>query len=469
MKRIRVLAKVFVVACTVTALCGCDKKKEEKKAETEEEEKKDDPAGEETEEKPAEKPVALAAPAPLPKLDADAVAESFPAFVPAGPPANLAEELKKATDAMSADAWEEKNKGRELLDGIVKENEKDPHLARYLMSAGERDMISRGLRIWRQLHEHEHYLPVLVSLFGNESDRVRGDAVSGIAWDLNKEQKEHLAPYVRRLLTDPSCVVRYQAINWLMRQSRDLGVPKREIMSGIENECPVHRQKAMEGLADALGEEGPDDALIAKLMEWATESPYYFVRCGALKALGKLKVKGAEKLMASALEYPAGTTSVVYYLSDRSPYSFNLAESTIPACGVRALSDLHDKRHQGSPVEQARAWRTEMAKKRMVSKPPKKMCLGHGDCEKDVEVCLNTACVPMAKAENNFWKLELLKRCRKEPESPPWKNFTDPNAVEVGLGLHFNVDFAMRKFLREKNPEAFKKMEEKTRQADCPE
>lgn len=472
MKSIRALGKVFVVACAVTALCGCDKKKEEKKSDTEEE-KKDDTTDEgdekEPAEKTAEKPGGLAAPASLPKLDKDAVAESFPAFVPVGPPAVLAEELKKALDALSADSWEEKRTGRELIDKIVKENEKDPHLARYLMSSGERDLISRGLRLWREHHEIEEYLPVMVSLFGHESDRIRGDAVSGMAWNLSKEKKEHLAPYIRKLLTDPSCVVRYQALNWLMRQSRDLGVPKKEIMAGIENDCPAHKDKALDGLPDALGDEAPDEELVAKLMEWAAESPYYFIRCSALKALGKLKVKQAEKLMAAALEYPAGTTSVVYYLDGRSPYSFNLAESTMPACGVRALSDLYGKNYQGSPVEQAKTWRTEMAKKRMVSKPPQKMCLSERDCEKDAEVCLNMECVPLAKAEKDFWRLELLKRCRTEPESPPWKNFVDPRFVEAGFGLQFNVDFLMRKFLREKNPEAFRKMEEKTRAMACPE
>ncbi len=483
MRKFKSPGKLFVIAMGVIAMgvfviSGCDKKEEDSKSKDEtekpavdkgdsKEDDKDDKQ-KDTAQKEAPKEEKVPAPNPLPKADADGVVAEFPAFVPVSAPQKFSDELKKAEEALKSSSFQEKRKGRDALNKIIKENEKDSHLARYLMSQKESSMIRRGVTMWKKMKDTDEYVAVLVSLFGNPSDRVRADAVSGLGWGVKKEQREQAAPFVKKLLADTSCIVRRQSLDWLIREKRDLGVPKKEILAGVDDECPVHKARALEALADAVDKESPDKGLIDKVTKFASESPFYHVRCQALKALGDMKVKNAEKLMAKALDYPAGTALVVYYLEDKSPYTFNLAESTIPECGASALSALHGKKYTGSRTEKVKNWRTEMAKKRMAAKPPKNFCISKNDCKKDEEVCLKAACVPIKKAEKDYWKYELLKRCADKQDRPAWKNFTDEVAVASGFGLHWNAGYQIRKFLSEKDGDAFKKNEEKNRKRPCP-
>ena len=230
-------------------------------------------------------------------------------------------------------------------------------------------------------------------------------------------------------------------------------------MAALDDKCPAVKVEALGELKDVLDPKQVEKDLVKKITELATKSPFYHVRCEALQTLGELKVKEAEKLMAKALEMPAGTAVVVYYKEDNSPYTYNLAENSMPLCGAAALSKLHGKKIKGERLDRVRAWRKEMAKKRLAKKPPKKLCISKKQCEKGKEVCLEMACVPMAKAEKAFWK---------KPAKPPFKNFTKEPLVKAGFGLHWMADYAIRKFLRKKDAKGYAKKLEANKKKPCP-
>lgn len=474
MKHRNLWAAFVFLALGALVVGGCGKKSEESGDKDKKEKGKDKKAREGDKDKggeakgPVKKPGKPPKPAPLPKVDPKGVAASFPKFVPVGPPPKLAAELKKAEEALGSSSWKDKKKGRDILRKITDANKKNAHLARYLMSKKDSKMVRRGVRIYRKIKDNKNYVPVILSLFGSASDRVRADAISSLRWNLKKEQLMKAVPFARKLLKDESCIVRREALNFLTYKSRDIGSPKKEVLAALDDKCPAVKVEALEELKDVVDSKKVGKDLVKKITDMAVKSPFYHVRCEALQTLGELKVKEAEKLMAKALGMPAGTAVVVYYKEDNSPYTYNLAESSMPLCGASALSKLHGKKVKGERLERVRTWRKEMAKKRLAKKPPKKLCISKKQCEKGKEVCLEMACVPLAKAEKAYWKHELYKRCWKKPAKPAFKNFTKEPLVKAGLGLHWMADSTIRKFLRKDDAKAYKKKAEANKKKPCP-
>ncbi len=456
-------------------LVGCAGKKAEKKTE------KHETAQSRDNRQARSHPVpVVAAPAPLPKAGPDGVATSFPKIVAVPPPGTAAARLKDVETRLMGRDFRQKNAARKKLSDLVKEYKgkgKDAMvLARYLVSRKPMELVTSGISLLRTLRSEPEFVGVAVSLMGHESDRIRSSALSLVSHGLKPDQFSKVLPFIKKLFQDSSCVVRRMALVALVTNRRKMRKPTvGSIQKALDDECPAVRAYAMRNV-DALiplarpkgtGEKpGVDKAVVDKLMAAAEKSPYFLEQCAALMGLGRLKVTKAEKLMAKALDVAAIPSLTVYYQTERIPYTFS-NHSSMPACAADSLTALTGKRFSGRPLDRVKGWKAELAKKRLTRRAPKGFCLGGRDCKKGEEVCLDMRCVPNAKAEKAYWKYVELHHCAQRSHAK-WSNFVGEDRLASGFGLHWNAEWQLRKYLRNKDSKGYESRRKAIEAKACP-
>ncbi|MCD6498316.1 MAG: HEAT repeat domain-containing protein [Deltaproteobacteria bacterium] len=401
----------------------------------------------------------IPAPAALPKVGPDGVATRFPAVVKVSPPAALTSQLKDILKKIEDKQYKVRREAYTGLNGLVKVHSKDMVLARFLVTSGNSRVADYAFRILNNVKSNPDFLAVVVSLMGHPSDFIRFRAVGLMSFKVSKETMAKAMPFIRALLKDKSCVVRREALSVVTTQSRrGRKVPVKALQAALKDECPAVRAYAMMNAMFATDPKKPDAALVKQLSEAALKSDYAVERCAAMLGLGRLKVPGAEKIIAKGFTMQTVPTLVVRYLSSSGVRPFS-SHSSMPACATDAMVALTGKHASGKPVDRVKYWMTEMAKKHLARRPGKGFCLGRRDCKQDAEVCLNMRCKPYAKATSAYWKYVALKHCEAKRPTTKWYNFISDAAVKAGFGLHWNAEWKLRLFLRKKDPKAFAKKE----------
>jgi HEAT repeat protein len=443
---------------------GCKEKKNDEKAKT-------GGAMQARDEKRARRPgpaQVLPAPAPLPELKPGSEPQGFPKIVRVAPPPALKDALAQVVRDMSSESWRTRAKAKRALGKLIMEHKKDVQLARFLTTHPEKKIIIRSVRIWRGLKNHPHFVPVIVSLLGHSVDQVKAKALALLTYKVPKEKMAKVLPYVKKLLDHKSCAVRRKALTVLFsnRHKMKLDV-KKNLLAGLKDPCPAVKALCLRHMGNVLRPEEVDEKQIAAVIENAKKSPYYLVRCAAMMALGGLKVKKAEKLIAKNLSTEATPSLSVYYADGKTPFTFS-NHSSVPACAADALSALHGHRPKGKTVDRIAYWRRKMAKKGYSKKPPKNFCARRRDCKKGEEVCLEMQCVPYEKAVSAYWKYFALKHCEPKEKDVKWENFGSEAARQVGFGLHYMAHHAIRRYLQKKDPKKYKEKYNAIRQKPCP-
>jgi len=404
----------------------------------------------------------------LPKVGPDGVATTFPALIKVPPPAALAGQLKDILNKIADKQYKVRREAYAKLRQMVKAHEKDMGLARYLATSGSARVADSAFRILSKTKSDPDFLPVVVSLMAHPSDAIRFRAVGLMAFKVANDTMAKAMPFIRALLKDKSCVVRREALSVVTTQSRrGRKLPVKALQAALKDECPAVRAYAMMNVMFATSPKKPDPAVVKQLFDAALKSDYAIERCAAMLGLGRLKVPGAEKIIAKGFTMQTVPTLVVRYLSSAGVRPFS-SHSSMPACATDAMTALTGKRVSGKPKERVQYWLTEMAKKHLARRPGKNFCLGRRDCKQGSEVCLNMRCTPYAKAASAYWKYVALKHCEAKRPSNKWYNFISGIAVKVGFGLHWNAEWKLRLFLRKKDPKAFEKKKTAIMARPCP-
>jgi hypothetical protein len=308
--------------------------------------------------------------------------------------------------------------------------------------------------------------------------KVRQEALSTLQsfFDSKVETVRALAPMVRHLVAkDPSCRVRVEALRVLILRGKQLRMsPHRAILRALADACPIAQARGA-GWMVALPF-GARAKVVRRLVSLARSSPYYHVQCSALLALGKLRAKQAEKLMARALTVGAGTG----LRGGRT--SYQLQPRTMPQCAVQALERLRAPKTNASQslvnrrdalakklrsklppkerkrilleywrlhvevirrsirqpppvtVDQVRRWRNRLSKRGLVRPSPPALCLRSDSCPVG-QACLHMSCVPNARALKAYRVYRQRRPLGRRKARRAWSNVEDPLAVRMGLGM----------------------------------
>jgi hypothetical protein len=392
--------------------------------------------------------------------------DGFPKLPQVEPPALFARQLRAIAKKAASESRRERVVGLRELREIVRDNPKNVELAKYLVSLPSIRLINEGLRIWGRMKIHPEFLRFTTALMGHDSDRVRHSVLSLYNMGVPITTWTEALPYVRKLLDDPSCNVRRQALHALLANRRRLQRSfRKEVYRAFGDVCPAVKAVAMQHMPELVGKK-PPEALVAKLKKKLSKSPYYLIRCAALRALAGMKHPELEKLAAPYLAEPVRDGLIVAY-EKKGGWSHSIAGS-LPACAASALGDYHGKRPKGDVSAKVGEWIREMAKKGLVERVGPKLCLkGKRDCSSG-EVCLEMRCRPPSRAVDAYWKHERLARCEKRSPRRKWWNVTTKAAAASGFGLDPAGIREVEAYLKKTKPALYSKKLSEIRKKKCP-
>jgi hypothetical protein len=310
--------------------------------------------------------------------------------------------------------------------------------------------------------------------------RVRLDVLKKLWFSPDSEVKvlRALAGLVRRLMKkDPSCRVRAEALRVLIHRRKDIGRnPVRAVLHALADKCPHANARGADWMVPLTTTQRR--TAVFRLMRLARRSSFYHVQCCALIALGKLRVKKAEKLMARGLAVGAGTR-----LSGGG-VGYQHSVPTLPQCATLALQYLYgqggriglvalkqkraaivqklkskslskNRRRQlyvdywryhvqvlkltiqsrpPPTVQQVRRWRDRMSRRGYVTASPAALCLSSTSCPKG-KSCLHMACVDEARALKVYQTYRKRSRRRRRRARRAWSNNDSALVVRLGLGM----------------------------------
>jgi hypothetical protein len=406
-------------------------------------------------------------PEPLPKVGPDGVATRFPKIVTVGPPPGLKDRLKLVQDKFLSKNWKDRRDAGRLLQALVKSEDQNAGLARYLVVQGKLTLARNGFRIWRKLKAHPHFVRVMVSLMGHATDSIRAEAVALFAWGVKDAAIKKAAPFMRVLIKDKSCNVRRRALNVLSGKRMKLGLKlQKELLVAFSDPCPAVQALAMQNLHTVVDRKNPDKKIVDQLVTRAKKSPFHLIRCAAMLALGRLKVAKAEKLIAAALADASRPSITVSYADGRTTYTYTV-HSSMPSCAADALTAMTGRKQKGKNLDQVRQWRLEMSKRKLSTRAPKNFCLDRKHCKED-QICMNMKCTGLKTAAAAYWKYAEIKHCMPRAPRIKWRNFTDAASEKAGFALHWMAHWKLRNHLRKKDQSAFMKKEKEIRARPCP-
>ena len=457
----------------------------------------------------------------LPVTPAKGVAPFFPRIVPVPPPPTMAGELKKIEKLLS---WKDQGKQRdgrqrlhELLDVHFKKpmraidshtHTKDPgkrrqrfhllanlaknseamHLARYLAAHRNSYLVTSAIRLWRYLKLHQHFIPVAVALLGHRNEKICLKALDLILWAYEPFCAAKAMPFIRRLLLKhQSCIVRRRALIVLAGTRswwRCKGVRTQDIQDGLADPCPAVQAIALSHITRGIAGKKAPKSLLRRVMHSAARSPYYILRCAAINALAKLKVKSkaVERILSDALTTAALPSITVQSGKGRHQRTFS-SGIYLPSCAASTLWSLYsdqggrfklgvyaNKHNQasGSPLDVLWSWWKVLGDKGALPKVPEKICLGGAFCDRKSEACVNLRCLPFEKAAPAYWKYRQLKHCRRKPPNKSWWNMVDTAKQKAGFGIATEDPKLLKGYLKKKDRAAFKRHLARIQARRCP-
>jgi hypothetical protein len=242
----------------------------------------------------------------------------------------------------------------------------------------------------------------------------------------------------------------------------------------LDDPCPRVQAEAL-SILQRIGTKSPRQGLdLARMRKLARDSPFYYVRCAALLALGHLRDRQAEPIMAGAL-----TLGVSLELIGEGG-SYHLGPRTLPQCAVWALMLLdgqpiskegqrlerqeialrlklknetrleeHKKllraifkivmkrfavRTPEPSLEDIERWRRKLRARGLGTLGPVAECLDSHGCQVG-QACVKLRCVPIAEASRLQAQYQKASGFVGRPGYSAWRNADDPEAVKAGLGL----------------------------------
>lgn len=283
--------------------------------------------------------------------------------------------------------------------------------------------------------------------------------------------------------TRTSCNARVNAIKAYDKLELPFGAAAiASLQKELDDPCPRVQAEALFVLK-RIGTAHPRHGLdLKRIRKLAGESPFYYVRCAALRALGRLRDRQAEPLMATALSL--GVSLVL----QGEGGTYHLSPGTLPQCAVWALMRLHGQSlsPEGDRLQQQEAalrlrlkhetrieeqksllralfkivakrfsqrtpeptmddiqkWREQLRARGLGTPGPAATCLTSHGCPLG-HACVSLRCVPIAEAFRRHAQYTKARGTVGRPDSRVWRNADAPEAVRVGLGLR-TVDFLER-------------------------
>ncbi len=307
--------------------------------------------------------------------------------------------------------------------------------------------VRQGLRIWARIPSHPAFVPTLKRLAEHPADAVRR-ATFRTASQASGAALKRLVPILIKATRDPSCNVRFAALQTLRQHASEVDVDLRpDVDRALKDSCPLLQAWGAHQATGLVDESNPGPLLLATFRR-LLRSPYAQVRCATFLALGRLRVQGAlrplaERAMAHALLQETSTALVVY---DRHPRASVTHDhpyyATLPACAARALTLLHRKPRaslatQGPTARtEVRAWRRRLRRRYHLARPPATLCLAARHCNAS-EVCSRFTCHRLDQRVDAYWAYVHRRHCAERKPDPdrPWHDFTDPVYRASGFGL----------------------------------
>ncbi|MFH2007011.1 MAG: hypothetical protein ABI333_10540 [bacterium] len=319
-------------------------------------------------------------------------------------------------------------------------------------------------------------VPVLLKQLRSPDRGTRRKALSQLVSSISSkpETVRALAPELRRLAVgDPVCRVRMEALRALVWRRGDVNnTPVKAILHALQDTCPIANANGAD-YVEHVGKARRRE-VVRRLLHLAENSPFYYVQCRALIALGALRAERARKLMARALAVGAETGML------GGGVSYQATPRTLPQCAVWALMKLHGKpvdltreaarkrrevlwkklqsklplkqrkqlmqdwalatmkmvtgRSKPPTVKQVRHWRDRLSKRGLVTRSPPALCLEPDVCPLG-QTCLAMACTPHARALRIYRAYRQAHPATPRKRTRAWRNAEDPHAVRLGLGL----------------------------------
>jgi hypothetical protein len=373
-------------------------------------------------------------------------------------PQGSAESIELVQRGLGAKDPKARKAARENLEQLLGAEPPDPALAVFLSASKDSRLIKASFSLWSRLGGGPARLQAMVALMGHERDDIRHGALGSLVFEYGRpEAASRVAPYLRRLLADPSCPVRMEAYGYLMQVHKTLGLQHEGLISAaLRDPCPAVR---IQGLERAQDTQGPiSDAHAAVVLSLAKSSPYPLERCKAFGVLARIRHPEAEATLSKGLALAAGTTLLVSFRAKRvGSLSLGVKES-LPECAAKSLDLLGgDVPKAASAKERVFAHRAAMARKRLVALPPKKPCLSERDCSRDGEVCLHLACTPLADAKEAFFSHRKAERCQSRAHRGSFHNEQPAHTVRLGFGLDPLGPFRIQLHLAKIEPEDYAK------------
>ncbi|MCA9521295.1 MAG: HEAT repeat domain-containing protein, partial [Myxococcales bacterium] len=399
---------------------------------------------------------------PLPRSEAVLVRKPS-AFPPLKPESTTLRSLKEIERRLHAKKVAQREDGVDRLDELLEVVSKAPDQLIAVIQYKDSLIASAALRYWVENHSKDsRYLTVLVSALLHPADRVRYTALVGIRFLPNASTVELLLPHVRYMLGDRNPAVRVEALTCLLERG---GV----IYEGDLKSSMADASAAVRGVAAQWVAKLGRARLIDPLRKLLADRDG-FVRCEALRALAKLHEKSSLRL-----------ERVVPFLADRgSRFQRDRfddggeihygQEGRVVECALEVLPQITDQKFAGDPEEQLGKWRAYLAKRDKKPAPKTKSCLTSHHCGDD-EICVKTSCVPFAKSETVFWRVEEEVACLKKSGkfSGAQLDF-EIERIHERFGLGTSDD--ERAYLRlrkhfQKSAEVWQQKTEKLKQSNC--
>lgn len=384
-----------------------------------------------------------------------ATATAFPTLEAVAPPAHLASRLARIEKNLGTQEATRRALALEEIESLVREEPADADLARHWSTSKDPRLVKASFRLWNRLDRHPLRVGTLLTLLGHPRDDLRHGALGILVFDFGRpEGAAQTAPYLRRLLADPSCPVRRDAYGYLLRAHRVLGLRQHGVaMAALRDPCPAVRLVGLEyALGDAVRLTETEAARVATL---ARSSRYPLERCAAFRVLARIRHPEAEAILAQGLAVAAGTTLLVgFQEKGAGSLSMGIKES-LPECAAQALDRLTGEARGRSALEKVLGWRGALARKMLVGRPPGRLCLSETDCQRDREVCLHLACTPFEEAREAFFQHRKAERCQAGAPRGRVHNEQPVHTLRLGFGLDPLGPFRIQMHLTRVEPETY--------------
>ena len=367
---------------------------------------------------------------------------------------------------MAGKDWKVRREARKQFQTLMKENKENIALANLLLAQNQSSLAEEGVFIWNRVKKQhtDAFVKAMKGAFGHASDKVRYRAVNTFWFGIDRKKRESVAPEIRKLLTDKSCIVSRKAheiLYSILRDQRKTDAQRALVEQSLhDTRCPALQAWAADELRSLrLKKLSPKDTALLRKM--AKSSPYYMLRCQGVRALAAVKDPQTARLAGAFFKFPAETALVVYFLQGQSPFTFNIIARNLAECAARAMAVLNNQRPTARDSKKVLAAWKALAAKGLAPRVPAKACITKKDCAKGT-FCIGYRCQTPKQAEKAYWKYVKLDRCERQKKTTGQpKNFASMARVKAGFGSHWMAEWDLRKVYEKADVKKFRAQQTK--------